>query len=325
MIEFQNVSKVYNNGTEALHNINLKVEKGEFVFIVGSSGAGKSTFLKLIMCEERPNSGQIIVDGIDVSRIRKRKIPYIRRKMGIVFQDFRLIDHMTVYDNVAFAMRVVGASPRTIRKRVPYILSLVGLQHKAKHYPTELSGGERQRVGLARALVNNPSMIVADEPTGNIDPALSFEIVDLLSEINRRGTTVLMVTHEHSLVKHFHKRIIQIHSGEIVADTAAMQAPPPRQDLPAEAAADSDYAEYDNTEPYQPEEQAAAEALGEAPPAYTGHDCTGRYEPPERTVGEALAVEPEAYEDNDYDMYDDYEDITGDYQPEGQYDGEEDY
>lgn len=325
MIEFQNVSKVYNNGTEALHNINLKVEKGEFVFIVGSSGAGKSTFLKLIMCEERPNSGQIIVDGIDVSRIRKRKIPYIRRKMGIVFQDFRLIDHMTVYDNVAFAMRVVGASPRTIRKRVPYILSLVGLQHKAKHYPTELSGGERQRVGLARALVNNPSMIVADEPTGNIDPALSFEIVDLLSEINRRGTTVLMVTHEHSLVKHFHKRIIQIHSGEIVADTAAMQAPPPRQDLPAEAAADSDYAEYDNTEPYQPEEQAAAEALGEDPPAYTGHDYTGRYEPPERTVGEALAVEPEAYEDNDYDMYDDYEDITGNYQPEGQYDGEEDY
>ena len=325
MIEFQNVSKVYNNGTEALHNINLKVEKGEFVFIVGSSGAGKSTFLKLIMCEERPNSGQIIVDGIDVSRIRKRKIPYIRRKMGIVFQDFRLIDHMTVYDNVAFAMRVVGASPRTIRKRVPYILSLVGLQHKAKHYPTELSGGERQRVGLARALVNNPSIIMADEPTGNIDPALSFEIVDLLSEINRRGTTVLMVTHEHSLVKHFHKRIIQIHSGEIVADTAAMQAPPPRQDLPAEAAADSDYAEYDNTEPYQPEEQAAAEALGEDPPAYTGHDYTGRYEPPERTVGEALAVEPEAYEDNDYDMYDDYEDITGDYQPEGQYDGEEDY
>ncbi len=222
MIEFRNVSKVYNNGTEALHNVNLKVEKGEFVFIVGSSGAGKTTFLKLIMCEERPNSGQVIVDGIDVSRLRKGKIPYVRRKMGIVFQDFRLIDHMTVYDNVAFAMRVVGASPRTIKKRVPYILSLVGLQHKAKHYPSELSGGERQRVGLARALVNNPAMIIADEPTGNIDPALSFEIVDLLSEINRRGTTVLMVTHEHSLVKHFHKRIIQIHSGEVVADTATI-------------------------------------------------------------------------------------------------------
>lgn len=226
MIEFRNVSKVYNNGTEALHNINLNVEEGEFVFIVGSSGAGKSTFLKLITCEERPNEGQVIIDGQDVSHIRKGKIPYVRRKMGLVFQDFRLIDHMTVYDNVAFAMRVVGASPKTIKKRVPYILSLVGLQHKAKHYPTEMSGGERQRVGLARALVNNPSMIIADEPTGNIDPALSFEIVDLLSEINRRGTTVLMVTHEHSLVKHFHKRIIQIHSGEIVADTAALAREP---------------------------------------------------------------------------------------------------
>ncbi len=231
LIEFRNVSKVYNNGTEALHNINLNVEEGEFVFIVGSSGAGKSTFLKLITCEERPNEGQVIIDGQDVSHIRKGKIPYVRRKMGLVFQDFRLIDHMTVYDNVAFAMRVVGASPRTIKKRVPYILSLVGLQHKAKHYPTEMSGGERQRVGLARALVNNPSMIIADEPTGNIDPALSFEIVDLLSEINRRGTTVLMVTHEHSLVKHFHKRIIQIHSGEIVADTAAIS----REEQPAAA------------------------------------------------------------------------------------------
>ncbi len=222
MIEFRNVSKVYNNGTEALHNVNLKIDKGEFVFIVGSSGAGKSTFLKLIMCEERPNEGQIIVAGTDVARIKKRKVPYMRRKMGIVFQDFRLIDHMTVYDNVAFAMRVVGASGRTIKKRVPYILSLVGLQHKVKHRPSELSGGERQRVGLARALVNNPSMIIADEPTGNIDPALSFEIVDLLNEINKRGTTILMVTHEHSLVKHFHRRIIQIHSGEVVADTATI-------------------------------------------------------------------------------------------------------
>ena len=235
VIEFRNVTKVYNNGTEALHNVNLKVEKGEFVFIVGSSGAGKSTFLKLITCEERPNAGQIIVAGEDVTHIRKRKIPYVRRKMGMVFQDFRLIDHMTVYDNVAFAMRVVGASGRSIKKRVPYILSLVGLQHKAKHRPNELSGGERQRVGLARALVNNPSLIIADEPTGNIDPALSFEIVDLLSEINRRGATILMVTHEHSLVKHFHKRIIQIHSGEIVADTAAVvQEPEQNFEAPSE-------------------------------------------------------------------------------------------
>ena len=274
MIEFRNVSKVYNNGTEALHNINLTVEKGEFVFIVGSSGAGKSTFLKLIMCEERPNSGQVIVDGVDVSHIRKRKIPYIRRKMGIVFQDFRLIDHMTVYDNVAFAMRVVGASPRTIKTRVPYILSLVGLQHKAKHYPTELSGGEQQRVSLARALVNNPSMIVADEPTGNIDPALSFEIVDLLSEINRRGTTVLMVTHEHALVKHFHKRIIQIHSGEIVADTAEMQdtyAPPETYQDSAEAVEnDDDYAEYDNEETYHGDHEPAVVSSPQEEPSEEG-------------------------------------------------------
>ena len=270
MIEFRNVTKVYNDGTEALHRINLKVDKGDFVFIVGSTGAGKSTFLKLITCEERPTSGQIIVDGQDVSRLRKRKIPYVRRKMGIVFQDFRLIDHMTVYDNVAFAMRVVGAPPKAIKRRVPYILSLVGLQHKAKHYPTGLSGGERQRVGLARALVNNPSMIIADEPTGNIDPALSFEIVDLLSEINRRGTTVLMVTHEHSLVKHFHKRIIQIHSGEVVADTAAMQdsyAPPERYSPPEE---DDDYAEYDNSEPFEGAEEAELqeEQPEEYPPEY---------------------------------------------------------
>lgn len=269
MIEFVNVSKVYNNGTAALQNVDLKVPKGEFVFIVGSSGAGKSTFLKLITCEERASSGQIFLDGMDITRLRKGKIPYVRRKMGMVFQDFRLIDHMTVYDNVAFAMRVVGASGRSIRKRVPYILSLVGLQHKAKHYPTELSGGERQRVGLARALVNNPELIIADEPTGNIDPALSFEIVDLLSEINRRGTTILMVTHEHSLVKHFHKRIIQIHGGQIVADTndmAASYAPPEefearqqaRLGTPADAEEMDDYAEYDNEEErftdYEPEE-----------------------------------------------------------------------
>lgn len=214
--------------------------------------------------------------------------------MGIVFQDFRLIDHMTVYDNVAFAMRVVGASGRSIRKRVPYILSLVGLQHKAKHYPTELSGGERQRVGLARALVNNPSMIIADEPTGNIDPALSFEIVDLLSEINRRGTTVLMVTHEHSLVKHFHKRIIQIHSGEIVADTAEMQDTyaPPQYESPEEAVEfDDDYAEYDNQEsyeePYEPDPQLMEQLEEDYAPDEDDYDDLDQ---------EGLV--PEAYEDD---------------------------
>ncbi len=225
MIEFQNVSKTYSNGTKALKNVSLKVEKGEFVFIVGSSGAGKSTFLKLIMCEEKPNEGEIVVNNLKLTTLKRHNVPYFRRTMGIVFQDFRLIDNMTVFENVAFAMHVVGASTKDIRKRVPYILGLVNLQDKEKCRPNELSGGEQQRVGLARALVNNPKLIIADEPTGNVDPALSFEIVDLLSEINRRGTTVLMVTHEHSLVKHFHRRVVEIHDGEIVADTASQEVP----------------------------------------------------------------------------------------------------
>ena len=219
MIEFKNVSKTYNNGTKAIQNVSLNVEAGERIALLGDNGTGKSTFLKLLMCEEMPSSGEITINGRVVNELRRRDIPYLRRTMGIVFQDFRLIERMTVYENVAFAMHVVGASPRDVRKRVPYILGLVGLQSKAKCYPSELSGGEQQRVGLARALVNNPSLIIADEPTGNVDPALSFEIVDLLSEINRRGTTILMVTHEHNLVKHFNRRVIQIHHGEIVADT----------------------------------------------------------------------------------------------------------
>ena len=221
MIEFKNVSKVYNNGTEALRNLSLSIAKGEFVFIVGSSGAGKSTFLKLIMREEVPNSGEIVVNGRKLSTVRKRDVPYLPRTMGIVFQDFRLIDKMTVYDNVAFAMHIVGASDREIRKRVPYVLGLVGLEKKMDNHPAELSGGEQQRVGLARALVNNPSMIIADEPTGNVDPAMSYEIVELLTEINRRGTTVLMVTHEHDLVKRFPRRVIEIQGGTVVGDTGS--------------------------------------------------------------------------------------------------------
>ena len=221
MIEFKNVSKDYNNGTEALRNLSLSIAKGEFVFIVGSSGAGKSTFLKLIMREEVPNSGEIVVNGRKLSTVRKRDVPYLRRTMGIVFQDFRLIDKMTVYDNVAFAMHIVGASDREIRKRVPYVLGLVGLEKKMDNHPAELSGGEQQRVGLARALVNNPSMIIADEPTGNVDPAMSYEIVELLTEINRRGTTVLMVTHEHDLVKRFPRRVIEIQGGTVVGDTGS--------------------------------------------------------------------------------------------------------
>ncbi len=222
MIEFRNVCKTYDNGTKALKDVSLKINKGEFVFIVGSSGSGKSTFLKLIMHEEVPNSGEIVVNGRKLSSVRHKDIPFLRRTMGIVFQDFRLIDKMNVYDNVAFAMRVIGASAREVRRRVPYILGLVGLQEKARNLPTELSGGEQQRVGLARALVNNPTMIIADEPTGNIDPALSFEIVDLLSEINRRGTTILMVTHEHTLVKRFSRRVVEIKDGIVVGDTGSL-------------------------------------------------------------------------------------------------------
>lgn len=219
MIEFRNVYKTYDNGTKALKDLNLFIDEGEFVFIVGSSGAGKSTLLKILMREEVPNCGEVIVNGHRLSTMRHEDIPYYRRSLGMVFQDFRLIPTMTVFDNIAFAMRVTRASTKAIRKKVPYIIGLVGLTEKAKCYPKELSGGEQQRVGLARALINNPSIIIADEPTGNVDPRMSFEIVDMLNEINRRGTTVLMVTHEHALVKKFRRRIIEIQSGQLVADS----------------------------------------------------------------------------------------------------------
>ena len=202
VIEFRDVTKVYgSNGTKALNNVNIKIEDGEFVFVVGASGAGKSTFLKLIMHEEKPTSGTVIVGDYSSDTIKKKQVPYYRRTMGIVFQDFRLIPKMSVYDNVAFAMRVIGAKEKDIRKRVPYILQLVGLSHKARSMPNELSGGEQQRVSLARALVNNPKLIIADEPTGNVDPEMSQEIVEMLTKINNGGTTVIMVTHEHSLVR----------------------------------------------------------------------------------------------------------------------------
>ncbi|MCR4925363.1 MAG: cell division ATP-binding protein FtsE [Clostridiales bacterium] len=218
MIELKNVSKTYSNGTQALKNVNLKIEQGEFVFVVGASGAGKSTFLKLILREEVPTSGEIIVNNYNLVTLKKKEIPYFRRTMGVVFQDFRLIQNMTVYDNVAFAMRVIGAKEKEIRKRVPYVLSLVGLQTKARNTPAELSGGEQQRVALARALVNNADMIIADEPTGNIDPEMSYEIVDLLNHLHKNGTTVVMVTHEHELVRQFNERVVVIENGCIVSD-----------------------------------------------------------------------------------------------------------
>lgn len=218
VIEFTNVSKVYDNGTRALSNVNLKVDKGEFVFIVGPSGAGKSTFIKMLLREETPTKGIVKVNGYNLNKIKKRQIPQFRRSLGVVFQDFRLIPQMTVYDNVAFALRVTNVASRSIRQRVPYVLGLVGLAAKAKNYPDQLSGGEQQRVALARALVNNPPLLIADEPTGNIDPELSYEVVELLNEINRCGTTVVMVTHEHELVARFNRRVITINHGNVVSD-----------------------------------------------------------------------------------------------------------
>lgn len=219
-IEFRGVYKNYKNGTHALQDFNLKINRGEFVFVVGPSGAGKSTFMKLIMREEKLSAGEITVSGYKLSKIHRRQIPQLRRTMGIVFQDFRLIPTMTVAQNVAFPMHIVGASRQEIRKRVSYALNLVGLASKARSMPNELSGGEQQRVGLARALINNPSLIIADEPTGNVDPQMSYEIVDLLAEINRRGTTVVMVTHEHQLVRDFNRRVVMIEGGRVVADNA---------------------------------------------------------------------------------------------------------
>ena len=218
MIEFKNVSKVYDTGTEAVHNANFKIDKGEFVFLVGTSGSGKSTLIKLILKEEEPTRGNIIINGKDTTYLKPKRVPFLRRSMGVVFQDFRLLPDKTVYENVAFAMYIVKATPRHIRRQVPMVLSLVGLSAKAKMYPNELSGGEQQRVALARALVNNPSMIIADEPTGNLDPDTAWEIMNLLNDINLRGTTVVMATHAKNIVDTMKKRVIHIDKGNIISD-----------------------------------------------------------------------------------------------------------
>ncbi len=220
IIEFRGVSKTYQTGTHALEDVNITINNGEFVFVVGSSGAGKSTFMKLIMREEKANTGKIMVNGFSLTDMRRSQVPMLRRTMGIVFQDFRLIPTMNVFQNVAFAMYVVGASGRDVRREVSKALSKVGLGHKARSMPSQLSGGEQQRVGLARALVNSPDLIIADEPTGNVDPNMSYEIVSMLTEINKLGTTVLMVTHDHNLVRDFHHRVIMLDGGKIVADNA---------------------------------------------------------------------------------------------------------
>ena len=218
MIRLIDVYKEYDNGTKALRGIDLRIEDGEFVFLVGPSGSGKSTIIKLLTAEVTATQGRVIVNGYNLNNIRRWQIPHMRRTLGVIFQDFRLIEKKTVQGNLEFAMRTVGASGREMRKRIPYVLDLVGLKEKADAYPNEMSGGEQQRVAIARALVNNPSMIIADEPTGNLDPQRSLEIMMLLERINELGTTVLVVTHEKNLVNRFNKRVVTIENGRIISD-----------------------------------------------------------------------------------------------------------
>ena len=221
MIEFKNVVKLYDSESKALDGLNLVIPDGQFVFVVGSSGSGKSTMLKLLTKEIEPTSGKITVNGVNLLSVKPRNIPYYRRGLGVVFQDFRLLEKMSVFDNVDFAMRVIGAKQSDIKKRVEYVLNLVELMDKSSRKAAELSGGEKQRVGLARALVNNPGILIADEPTGNIDPQMSLEIVNLLSNINKTGTTVIMVTHDVSLVRAFPYRVVEISEGKVVNDSTS--------------------------------------------------------------------------------------------------------
>ncbi len=218
MIRFLDIQKSYDNGTKALKGVSMRIDDGEFTFLVGPSGSGKSTIIKLITGEEQASGGRIMVNGYNMNSIRPNQIPYMRRTLGVIFQDFRLIEKKTVRENLEFAMRAVGASPREIRKRISYVLDLVDLMRKGDRYPSQLSGGEQQRVAIARALVNNPQMIIADEPTGNLDPQRSLEIMTLLEKINELGTTMLVVTHEKELVNRFSKRVIAIENGRIISD-----------------------------------------------------------------------------------------------------------
>ncbi len=218
MIRLIDVYKEYDNGTKALKGVSVRIDDGEFVFLVGPSGSGKSTLIKLITAEIAPTEGRVMVNGFNLNSITPRQVPHMRRTLGVIFQDFRLIEKKTVYENLAFAMRAIGASNRELRRRIPYVLQLVGLEQKGDRYPGEISGGEQQRVAIARALVNNPSMIIADEPTGNLDPQRSLEIMMLLERINELGTTVLVVTHEKNLVNRFTKRVVAIENGRIISD-----------------------------------------------------------------------------------------------------------
>lgn len=218
VIEMHDIWKTYADGTSALNGVSVKIDRNEFVYLVGPSGAGKSTFMKLIYREEIPTKGEIFVNGFNIGKLKQRKIPYVRRNIGVVFQDFRLLPKLTVFENVAFAMEAIEAPRKVIRKRTLEVLELVGLKHKYKNFPSQLSGGEQQRVSIARAIVNNPAVIVADEPTGNLDPDTSVEIMHLLEEINFRGTTIVMATHNKEIVNSMRKRVIAIENGNIVRD-----------------------------------------------------------------------------------------------------------
>ena len=218
MIRLKDVEKCYANGAKAINGISLEIDDGEFVFLVGPSGSGKSTIIKMLTGEIGPTAGRVIVNGYNMTNISSRQIPYMRRTIGVIFQDFRLLEKKNVYENMVFAMRAVGAPPAEIKRRIPYVLELVGLENKTRRLPSELSGGEQQRVAIARALVNNPETIIADEPTGNLDPERSFEIMSLLERINDLGTTMLVVTHEKDLVNRFSKRVIALERGQIVGD-----------------------------------------------------------------------------------------------------------
>lgn len=262
MIRLSDVVKEYESGTTALKGISLRIEDGEFVFLVGPSGSGKSTIIKLLTGEIVPTSGQIAVNGFSLTNIAERQIPLLRRSVGVIFQDFRLIEKKTVYENLGFAMRAVGSSPREIKKRIPYVLELVGLEEKTDRYPNELSGGEQQRVALARALANNADLIIADEPTGNVDPHMSLEIVDLLMRLNQEGTTVIMVTHEHNLVRMYDKRVILLENGTVAADGKMKNSAHRERTLAKSSSlnrpADGFATKYLDDEEEAPEEKSAA-------------------------------------------------------------------
>ena len=288
MIEFKNVSKTYNNKEYVLKDVNLHIEDGEFVFIVGKSGSGKTTLTKLLLREEKVTSGRIIINEFRLDKMRQGKVPYLRRQIGMVFQDFRLFPKKNVYENVAFAMEVIGASSATIKKRVPFFLNLVGLSNKMKSFPTQLSGGEQQRVALARAIVNNPNIIIADEPTGNLDPEMSREIMELLMTLNEKlGKTVIVVTHEQNIVNAYNKRVITIGEGGVASDVMPVKAEGAENDVASQEEASIEQALSDTPAEQEAEEVGSVEEIEEDVKIYGEETSEGTSVPEEKeTEGE---------------------------------------